>query len=285
MHDFSNHPLVLFYQNKFPNISQDIFNRASQLYQSFNQFYTNLQNYDKNINKIFQQMPNFNECMWAFLTVITRMWSNAGMVPFADLLQHSNESKIYLDSKGEEFSSMTCRSQITAGSVIFDNYFVQDDLTLYVNFGFVEQSPITHLSVGFQFETKNTLIASIINSERNKFQNKKIYLSSEGINHDLIGFLRLHLLDANDLKIANFENDQFFYQVITLANELRCLQKLKNRLNFLAEPKDIEFATENINKYPQLSPEWSVCQLLLNIDTLKNQVNVYIDDYWKSFLN
>lgn len=285
LHDFSNHPLVLFYQNKFPNISQDIFNRASQLYQSFNQFYTNLQNYDKNINKIFQQMPNFNECMWAFLTVITRMWSNAGMVPFADLLQHSNESKIYLDSKGEEFSSMTCRSQITAGSVIFDNYFVQDDLTLYVNFGFVEQSPITHLSVGFQFETKNTLIASIINSERNKFQNKKIYLSSEGINHDLIGFLRLHLLDANDLKIANFENDQFFYQVITLANELRCLQKLKNRLNFLAEPKDIEFATENINKYPQLSPEWSVCQLLLNIDTLKNQVNVYIDDYWKSFLN
>jgi hypothetical protein len=169
-------------------------------------------------------------------------------------------------------------------SVIFDNYFVQDDITLYVNFGFVEESPTTHLSVGFQFETKNTLIASIINSERNKFQNKKIYLSTEGINHDLMGFLRLHMLDANDLKIANFENDTFFTQFITLGNELRSLQKLKNRLSFLIDIKELEFIENNINNYSLYSPEWSVCKLILNTNELKTTINKYIDDYWASFL-
>jgi hypothetical protein len=284
LQEFENHPLVLFYQNKFPNHSQDIFVRVSGLYQSFNQFYNNLKNYDSNVNKIFTQMPNFNECMWAFLTVITRMWANAGLVPFADMLQHSNDSKIYLDTKEEQYSYMSCKSLTPSGSVIFDNYFVQDDITLYVNFGFVEESPTTHLSIGFQFETKNTLIASIINSERNKFQNKKIYLSTEGINHDLMAFLRLHLLDSNDLKIANFENDLFFYQLITLANELRCLQKLKTRLNFLIEPKELEFSANNIGSFQPYSPDWCVCKLILNCDDLKNRINSYIEEYWKSFL-
>jgi hypothetical protein len=179
---------------------------------------------------------------------------------------------------------MSCKSLTPSGSVIFDNYFVQDDITLYVNFGFVEESPTTHLSIGFQFETKNTLIASIINSERNKFQNKKIYLSTEGINHDLMAFLRLHLLDSNDLKIANFENDLFFYQLITLANELRCLQKLKTRLNFLIEQKELEFSTNNIGSFQPYSPDWCVCKLILNCDDLKNRINSYIEEYWKSFL-
>ena len=282
--DFESHPMVIFYQNKFPNFSQDILNRVSTLYQSFNNFYVKLQHYNSQVNKIFNIVPNFNECIWAFLTVITRMWANAGLVPYADMLQHSNDSKIYLDTIGVNFSIMTTKSVTPAGSVIFDNYFVQDDITLYVNFGFVEESPTTHLSVGFQFETKNTLIASIINSERNKFQNKKIYLSTEGINHDLMGFLRLHMLDANDLKIANFENDTFFTQFITLGNELRSLQKLKNRLSFLIDIKELEFIENNINNYPLYSPEWSVCKLILNTNELKTTINKYIDDYWTSFL-
>jgi hypothetical protein len=282
--EFSNHPMVLFYQNKFPSISTEIFNRVSNLYQSFNQFWLKLQDFNSTTN-LFSQMPNFNECMWAFLTVITRMWAGAGLVPFADMLQHSNYSPIYLDSQGENFSSMTSKEKITSGSTIYDNYLVQDDITLYVNFGFVEESPTTHLSIGFQFETKNTLIASIINSERNKFQNKKIYLSTEGINHDLMAFLRLHLLDSNDLKIANFENDLFFYQLITLANELRCLQKLKTRLNFLIEQKELEFSANNIGSFQPYSPDWCVCKLILNCDDLKNKINSYIEEYWKSFLN
>jgi hypothetical protein len=283
--DFESHPIVIFYQNKFPNFSQDILSRVSTLYQSFNNFYVKLQHYNSQVNKIFNVVPNFNECIWAFLTVITRMWANAGLVPYADMLQHSNDSKIYLDTIGVNFSIMTTKSVTPAGSVIFDNYFVQDDITLYVNFGFVEESPTTHLSVGFQFETKNTLIASIINSERNKFQNKKIYLSTEGINQDLMGFLRLHMLDANDLKIANFENDTFFNQFITLGNELRSLQKLKNRLNFLIDSKELEFIENNIDNYTLYSPEWSVCKLILNSNQLKITVNKYIDDYWASFLN
>jgi hypothetical protein len=281
--DFENHPMVLFYHNKFPNISAEIFNRVSNLYQSFNQFWLKLQNFNTTTN-LFKQMPNFTECMWAFLTVITRMWASCGLVPFADMLQHSNYSPIFLDSQGEKFSSMTSKDKITSGSPIYDNYLVQDDITLYVNFGFVEQSDRTHLSIGFQFETKNTLIATIINSERNKFQDKKIYLSTEGINHDLMAFLRLHLLDSNDLKIANFENDLFFYQLITLANELRCLQKLKTRLNFLIEQKELEFSTNNIGSFQPYSPDWCVCKLILNCDDLKNRVNSYIEEYWKSFL-
>jgi hypothetical protein len=282
--EFSNHPMVLFYQNKFPSISTEIFNRVSNLYQSFNQFWLKLQDFNSTTN-LFSQMPNFNECMWAFLTVITRMWAGSGLVPFADMLQHSNYSPIYLDSQGENFSSMTSKEKITSGSTIYDNYLVQDDITLYVNFGFVEQSDRTHLSIGFQFETINTVIASIINSQRHKFENKKIYISSEGINQEMMAFLRLHLLDANDLKIGQFENDQFFYQIISLANELRCLQKLKFRISHLLDKAELDYVQVNFSKLDEGTTEWQICKLIQNIATLKDQYNNFIENYWKSFLS
>jgi len=282
--DFLNHPMVLFYQNKFPNVSSEIFNRVQGLYQGFNQFWIKLQNFNSS-SGIFTQMPNFNECMWAFLTVITRMWANAGLVPFADMLQHSNQSPIYLDSKGEQFSTMSVKQPILKDSVIYDNYFVQDDITLFVNFGFVEDSPTTHLSVSFQFETTNTVVASIINTQRHNFEGKKIYLSTEGINNELVSFLRLHLLDQNDLRIGQFDNDQFFYQLISLSNELRCLQKLKFRLQHLIDPKELEWVYMNSNKFEPTTPEGSICKLLLNVQNLKLKVEEFIEGYWKSFLN
>jgi len=243
-----------------------------------------LQNFNITTN-LFKQMPNFNECIWAFLTVITRMWANCGLVPFADMLQHSNYSPIFLDSNGEKFSSMTSKEKITSGSPIYDNYLVQDDITLYVNFGFVEQSDRTHLSVGFQFETNNTVIASIINSQRHIFENKKIYISSEGINQEIMAFLRLHVLDTNDLKIGHFENDQFLYQIVSLANELRCLKKLKLRISHLLDKTELDYVQVNFSKLEEGTTEWQICKLIQNISNLKDQYNSFIDNYWNSFLS
>jgi hypothetical protein len=282
--DFESHPMIIFYQNKFPNFSQDILNRVSTLYQSFNNFYVKLQHYNSQVNKIFNVVPNFNECIWAFLTVITRMWANAGLVPYADMLQHSNDSKIYLDTIGVNFSIMTCKNIINQGSIIFDNYLVQDDITLYVNFGFVEETPTTHLSVGFQFDTANSFINSIIKSEIQKFQNRKIYISTEGINTDIMAFLRLNLLDSNDFRLGQLDNENFFHQLITLSNELRCLQKLKNRVNYLIDPKEIEFVEKNFNNFVAYSPEWSICKLIKNVSSLQEKYRSYIDNYWMSFL-
>lgn len=284
LQEFSNHPLVLFYQNKFPSISVDIFNRVSNLYQSFNQFYVKLQHYNQNVNQIYTQMPNFNECLWAFLTVITRMWANAGMVPFADMLQHSNKSTIYLDTQGNNFSIMTCKNNIDQDSVIFDNYLVQDDITLYTNFGFVEESELSHLAINFQFDEKSPLISSIINSGMSKFQGRKIYLTTEGINSDLMAYLRLNSLDSNDLKISNFESENFYNQLISLANELRCLQKLKNRLNYLIDPKELESIRNNFNTYVPYSPEWSISKLVLSAQDIKEKTEKYIVNYWTSFI-
>ena len=278
---YLNHPLVVFYQNKLPNFSSIIFNRVSELYQSFMKFFNDLKSYN-DVNNLFGQMPNFNECIWAFLTVITRMWSGSGLVPFADLLQHSNNSNISLDLSDDN-CKMTSKDSITSGSVIYDNYLVQDDITLYVNFGFIEESEITNLSLNFSFETRSPIIASVINSERQKIGEKKIFISTQGINSDMMSFLRLHLLDYTDLKLVDL-GEGFYNNIITLQNELRCLQKIKFRISHVLEQSEIDYANDNIDKFEPYSPEWSICKLVLNIQNLKLVNYKFIEDYWKSFI-
>ena len=278
---YLNHPLVVFYQNKLPNFSSIIFNRVSELYQSFMKFFNDLKSYN-DVNNIFGQMPNFNECIWAFLTVITRMWAGSGLVPFADLLQHSNNSTMALDLNDDN-CKMTSKETITNGSVIYDNYLVQDDITLYVNFGFVEESETTSLSINFSFETRSPIIASVINSERQKLSEKKIFISTHGINSDMMSFLRLHLLDSTDLKLVEL-GEGFYNNIITLQNELRCLQKLKFRISHFLEQSEVDYANDNIDKFEPYSPEWSICKLVLNIQNLKLTNYKFIEDYWKSFI-
>ena len=278
---YLNHPLVVFYQNKLPNLSSTIFNRVSELYQSFMKFFNDLKSYN-DVNNLFGQMPNFNECIWAFLTVITRMWAGSGLVPFADLLQHSNNSNIALDLKDDN-CKMTSKETIASGSVIYDNYLVQDDITLYVNFGFVEESETTNLSINFSFETRSPIIASVINSERQKLNEKKIFISTQGINSDMMSFLRLHILDHTDLKLVDL-GEGFYNNIITLQNELRCLQKLKFRISHVLEQSEVDYANDNIDKFEPYSPEWSICKLVLNIQNLKSVNYKFIEDYWKSFI-
>ena len=278
---YLSHPLVIFYQNKLPNFSNIIFNRVSELYQSFMKFFNDLKSYN-DVNNLFGQMPNFNECIWAFLTVITRMWSGSGLVPFADLLQHSNNSNISLDLKDDN-CKMTSKETITSGSVIYDNYLVQDDIILYVNFGFVEESETTNLNLNFSFETRSPIIASVINSERQKMTDKKIFVSTYGINSDMMSFLRLHLLDYADLKLVDL-GEGFYNNIISLQNELRCLQKLKFRLAHVLEQSEIDYANDNIGKFEPYSTECSICKLVLNIQNLKLTNYKFIEDYWKSFI-
>jgi len=278
---YLNHPLVVFYQNKLPNFSSIIFNRVSELYQSFMKFFNDLKSYN-DVNNIFEQMPNFNECIWAFLTVITRMWAGSGLVPFADLLQHSNNSTMALDLDGDN-CKMTSKETIASGSVIYDNYLVQDDITLYVNFGFVEESETTSLSINFSFETRSPIIASVINSERQKLSEKKIFISTHGINSDMMSFLRLHLLDSTDLKLVEL-GEAFYNNIITLQNELRCLQKLKFRISHFLEQSEVDYANDNIDKFEPYSTEWCICKLVLNIQNLKLVNYKFIEDYWKSFI-
>lgn len=279
---YLNHPLVLFYQNKLPNLSASIFNRVSELYQSFIKFFNDLKTFNENTN-LFEQMPTFNECMWAFLTVITRMWSGSGLVPFADLLQHSNLSTISLDVN-ETDCKMISKQIITSGSTIYDNYLVQDDITLYVNFGFVEESEITNLSLSFSFETRSKIIANIISAERSKFSDKKIFLSTQGVNSDLMSFLRLHLLDSTDLKLIDTDTEIDATKIVSLPNELRCLQKIKFRLGHVLEQTEIDTALNNIDKFEPYSAEWSQCKLINNIQSLKLANYKFIEDYWKSFI-
>jgi hypothetical protein len=278
---YLNHPMVVFYQNKLPNFSSAIFNRVSELYQSFMKFFNDLKSYN-DVNNLFAQMPNFNECIWAFLTVITRMWAGSGLVPFADLLQHSNNSNISLDLNDDN-CKMTSKESITSGSVIYDNYLVQDDITLYVNFGFVEESEITNINLNFSFETRSPIIASVINSERQKIGEKKIFISTQGINSDMMSFLRLHILDSTDLKLADL-GEGFYNNIITLQNELRCLQKLKFRISHVLEQSEVDYANDNIDKFEPYSTEWSICKLVLNIQNLKSVNYKFIEDYWKSFI-
>jgi hypothetical protein len=206
-----------------------------------------------------------------------------GLVPFADLLQHSNSSNISLDAT-ENDCKMSSKDYITSGSVIYDNYLVQDDIILYTNFGFVEESETTNLNLNFSFETRSSIIASIIESERQKMIDRRIFISTQGINLDLMSFLRLHLLDSTDLKLVDIEREELYNNIISLQNELRCLQKIKFRLSHVLEQSEVDYAANNIDKFEPYSPEWSICKLVLNIQNLKLISYKFIEDYWKSFI-
>jgi hypothetical protein len=279
--EFENHPIILFMNGKFPRVSEFIYERASINYQEFINFNTRFLEFNKK-NSIFPNLK-LQGILWAYLNVTTRMWTKVGLVPLADLLQHSNESTVALDIT-DEYSKMRTEKLITTNSIVYDNYLIQDDISLYLNFGFVDSSNLHYTSLNFRFDRIPGILSNIAESELGKNDFNKIFISSEGINQNLISFLRINMLSEKDIRNIDFNNPEYYKNIISIGNELRCLKKLKFRISHLLNTNEINWAKSNIDTL-QDSTEKDICKLLLKIESIQISIERLISDYWLSFLN
>ena len=275
--EFKDHPLVIYIKGNFPNVSENVSIKIEKLHSEFVSLYERFTELN-NKNKIVESF-NRNELLWAFLTASTRMWTNIGLVPFADLLQHSNRSNMILSDKDSSFFMMS--ESIDEGEEVFDNYALNDDLTLFTNFGFVESSDVSVLSINFMFE--ETILDSLKSSILNRKKIAPINISSLGINQNLMRFIRINLIDQNDLKIINLSDDELGNSIISLENELRCLRKVKNRSNYFLSENEIKFIQGDRESLSDI--EKQIFDLLSKINNLKVQINQFINNYWMSLLS
>lgn len=278
--EFKNHPQYLQAIGKFPTISKTLSGAVESSYSGFTDFYNKLIEYNQK-NKILKKVQ-FEEVLWAYLCVITRMWSEVGLVPFADLLQHSNESTMAINNNDKE---LFMSGDFKSGDQVFDNYCVDDDLTLFLNFGFVDSSKTSIMSLSFLFDNEFKNINLFIDSLISRLNIKKLYLSSAGINTQLMRYLRLNFLDTNDLKLVDINQDNLGFDIISLQNEIKCLKKLRLRLNNLLPQDEIKFAESNISNYLEGTIEHNILKFHLKVESLRLDILKFIDDYWMNFLS
>jgi hypothetical protein len=278
--EFKNHPVFIYSQGKFPTFSEGVHQKVKTLYDEFLQLYNFFVNYNREW-KIIESFT-YDEFFWAYLCGITRMWTDIGLVPFADLLQHSNESNMILDQK--DGTTFMTTEIIEAGQEVYDNYSV-DDISLLTTFGFVDKSPITSAQINFKFEEKEGILKTITDDFNSKIPPAALTISTRGINEILMSYIRVNMLTIEQLKLVNFEIDNIGKEPITLENELLALKKVKLRMSFILSEEEVEYVKNNYNSLNDGSIEKFICDLLIKMDSLKIQINQFVNNYWISLLN
>jgi hypothetical protein len=276
LREFKDHPLIIYIKGNFPTVSENVLIKTKNLHNEFVSLYDKLTELN-NQNKIVESFTK-EDLLWAFLTTSTRMWTGIGLVPLADLLQHSNNSNMILSDKDSNLFMMA--DSIGEGEEVFDNYALNDDFTLFTNFGFVESSNITVISINFMFE--ETILDGLKSSILNRKKMAPMNISSLGINQNLMRFIRLNLIDESDLKLVNLSDEELGNSMISLENELRCLKKVKNRSNYFLTENEVKFIQSDRDSLSDI--EKQIFDLLSKVNNLKVQINQFVNNYWISLL-
>jgi len=176
---------------------------------------------------------------------------------------------------------MKSQDTIQAGHPIFDNYLLNDDIMLYINFGFVESSDLITLPMAFGFENQPAVVTKLI---ENEFKNLgKIFITTEGVNVNLMRYLRLNLLDVSDFSAISEFSESTGLSLINFNNEFKCLKKLKFRLSNSLPDEDLPLL--NRVNYSTNSQESNIYKLLNRVFKLKETTNTFIKNYWSELID
>jgi hypothetical protein len=275
---FESHPIYQSVKGNFPKISLLINHYVENAHTEYQKFREKFEMY-RNANGILLQVSD-DDILYAYLLTVSRMWTGIGIVPVADLLQHSNRSNISLN-KTENVCNMKSQDTIPAGHPIFDNYLLNDDIMLYINFGFVESSDLITMPMGFAFENQPAVVTKLI---ENEFKNLgKIFITTEGVNVNLMRYLRLNLLDISDLSGISEFSESTGLSLINFNNEFKCLKKLKFRLSNFLPDEDLPLL--NRVNYSTNSQESNIYKLLNRVFKLKETTNTFIKNYWSELID
>ena len=139
--DYNYHPLYKYNDElgkKWRTISNKIVDMIESQIRIIDKIFDNFTKLGINIT--------YQEVKYYYMIIITRQWTNVGLVPFADLLQHSNSSNLLLNTNNNSHYIKNNNNGIMKNQIIYDNYGLYDDNILFTNFGFVDQINNTQLS-------------------------------------------------------------------------------------------------------------------------------------------
>ncbi len=275
---FESHPIYQVVKGNFPKISLLINQYIENAHSEYKKFREKFEMY-RTANGILLQVSD-DDILYAYLLTISRMWTGIGIVPVADLLQHSNRSNISLN-KNEQVCNMKSQDTIQAGSPIFDNYLLNDDIMLYINFGFVESSDLITMPMGFVFDGQSQVVSKLI---ENEFKNlAKLYITTDGVNVNLMRYLRLNLLDISELSTIGEFSESTGLTLINFNNEFKCLKKIQFRLSYFLPEEDLPLL--NRVNYSTDSQESNIYKLLNRVFKLREFTNNFIKNYWSELIN
>lgn len=179
-------------------------------------------------NDVFpKEYVTYENIKWCYLLSLTRQWE-IGMVPIADLFQHSNDSELILTRE----NIFKTNKEIQTGEQIYDNYGIKSDLVMYSIYGFIdkiEDKTVKRVfDVSLDFNEPKDNISKIRHIFYEKIKtNRSFILSNNSLQNELIYLMRIASLSENDLKLIDI-NNEFYKNMISVDNELNTYRQLMN---------------------------------------------------------
>lgn len=297
-HEFAYHPVYLYNEeigkewNKIsPKITKLISLHVTNVFEILKVLL------DLNrIHQIYEKsVLTYDNVKWCYLLLITRQWNNSGLVPVADLFQHSCKSGMLLmPINNGQNNIMTTKEEINEGMCVYDNYGVYDDILQFTSFGFIENmtedncSRFIKIIFNKGLNKVETSLDRFKNAEIDKYTSVQriFYLNNTGIQNYILEYLRLYFLDEYDLKIINV-NETYYDKMISLSNESKVfsgLLDLAKNNNYISDKMQIDYCNEICTKYPHDTIEYKIARITLLIGTvIQGTINLLLAK-WNSYL-
>ena len=164
------------------------------------------------------------------MITLSRQWS-VGLVPVADLFQHSSASGMALDvSTGTTFFMSTSK-QITKDTVIYDTYGVQSDMKMLHGYGFVDDiendTLQRFLPLTINISSGGSTLAKLKFMEATEYMKKNpiFVFTTNGIHEELRRLIRMSALSEKDFKNILIDTE-YYKTMISVDNELSVYQNL-----------------------------------------------------------
>jgi len=286
-HDYSYHPIF-----GFDAKTKERYSTLSPA------FATSIEHIIKDIQNISDILskPNavFNEddityenIELCYLIALTRQWGQ-GLVPVADLFQHSNESNIILNIN----NTMSTTNKIKNGEIIYDNYGKKSDMHMLAIYGFIDniedntKQRIYEVSLNMveskdNFNIlKNTLIKNYLETH------KLFFLTKNGIQNDMIYLMRLATLSEKDFRLVDY-NTNFYEKSISIDNECTTYRNLLNIIKQHSDKitdQEIENSKNIINSGLTNTVEYKIAKFVLIQKSIFDENAKLIITAWNNLL-
>lgn len=228
------------------------------------------------------------EVIYSYFIFMSRAWTKSGLVPFADLLQHSIESQMFLDADPTGGWSLVTQTNYGENEVIYDNYGINDESLMYFNFGFLElddKPRYFHVNLGFDFVDRKSILGHFIQFyvEKLELKNKRYLLTNLGLSTNLLQYYRLKNLKIEDIQRMNLEQENLGLDKISLQNDQNALLEIVNILknpNNRATKEQIELSKQIIQNINHQDPEYILARLTLIYEDLIASNLKAIQKFW-----
>ena len=189
----------------------------------------------KIIKKFFDKVLNLNisdeEILYYELLIMTRCWDKVGFVPFADLFQSTQTSKMFLGNTETHYRLIVDRTY-EPNDTIWINYGMFDESLLYTSFGFVDDLEDKRESTSRSMKIFPPNNISTNNLELKTYKEDQIaslsknhyYISTKGISNSLLAHLRIMYLTESEYELMGDDKNKDFKQIISLENEFHTIK-------------------------------------------------------------